>query len=140
MVNDIVDGVVSILFKKYGITVYKNKIPQNFREPCFFVKVLTHSEDRLIGKRYKADTAILIQYIDDENTPDTRRLYTVLQDLDTLTEVIELKNYGQLRSYKRKGEVTDGNIQYQAYFSYFGYKYNETDKMEELQFKGGIKN
>lgn len=62
-VNTIRDGVIQTLsFLFPGMDVYGEKIKQGFEAPCFFVKLLTGSQDKELGRRYSRSYAFDIHY------------------------------------------------------------------------------
>lgn len=47
------DGVVLALSEMYpDLNIYDEEIPQGFKSPCFFVKLLTMSQDQELGRRH----------------------------------------------------------------------------------------
>ena len=49
------------------IPIYGEEVPQGFKEPSFFVKILTGSHDREFNVRYKRSYSFNIHYFEETN-------------------------------------------------------------------------
>ena len=62
MINQLKDAIATKLFANYpNYTNYTNKVPQGFKEPCFFISSLEPNEQRVLSKRYLKRCPFVIQ-------------------------------------------------------------------------------
>ncbi|MNV23495.1 hypothetical protein D3C71_1145080 [compost metagenome] len=62
-VDKILGGVILALSNLFpGRDVYAEKIPQGFEAPCFFVKLLTGSQGKELGRRFRRSHAFDIHF------------------------------------------------------------------------------
>ena len=140
MINMLMNAITKELKDRFGNKVYKNKIPQGFEEPCFFVRTVSNIETQVIDNRYKGVTVFEISYISDENKMDATETQKVISALNPLMDFITLENGDILRGYNRKTEVQDGNFHSFVQFTYFGYREKpDAQKILEMEHKGGLK-
>lgn len=86
MLNDI---MISIADKLSGIsqaTIYTEKVPQGFNEPCFFILASSVNQLKDTGGRYKLDYNMIVQYFplskdspNEENADMAEQLYSLLE-------------------------------------------------------------
>lgn len=132
-INDLRTGINQVLDTRFpNITIYGEEIKQGFEEPCFFIKILSSSQDKEIDKRYKKNISFDIHYFSDKEDVNSNcndmvdRLYELLEYIP-----IGNKIYG---STKASHEVVDGVLHFFLQFNYHVIKdVGEIPKMEKLK-------
>lgn len=90
-VNDVKNGVVSILVQNFpppAYAVYGEEIKQGFEEPCFFVKFLSGSQDRELGRRHKRHHSFDIHYFPESKTGANEEIANIIELLYGLLEYV----------------------------------------------------
>lgn len=136
-INNLTDAIIKQLDEKIpGITAYDEKIRQGFKEPCFFIKILTSGQDKELNNRYKKHVVYDIHYFSDKEEINTDcnnmadRIYEVLENVN-----VKGKLY---RANKMTHEITDDVLHFNLQFDYHVVKSSqETPKMNKL--KVGVK-
>ena len=65
---DIRQEIINKLDSLYpDIPIYGEEIPQGFEEPSFFIKILTGSQKKEVGRRYKRSITVDIHYFASSN-------------------------------------------------------------------------
>lgn len=138
MLNDILNAVTRRLSELFGenYTIYTDKAGQEFRKPCFFVRISETSERPMIGRRYFRRTGIAVQYLAIEES--SREENQVLDILMEGMEAITLENGRQLTGTNRKSGTEEGIATFYVNYDQFIVKEKEETPMEELEMKGGI--
>lgn len=64
MINDIVNGVSKCLRDEFGdeFKIYVENVEQGLHEPCFYVKIVNNTIDRLVGERYLLNVKFDVMY------------------------------------------------------------------------------
>jgi hypothetical protein len=122
-----------------SFNIYGEGIKQDFQEPCFFVKILSSSQDKEIHRRYKRNLSFDIHYFSDKEdiNSDCNNV------ADTLFEVLEYVTVGNnlYRSSNLNSEVVDGVLHFFLQFNYHVLKQIEAAvKMNKLTQEVGLKN
>lgn len=103
---DIRAEIISQLDEFYPkIPIYGEEIPQGFKEPSFYVKVLNGQQEKEVGRRYKRLISIDIHYFSTSNKEAERIAANLYEQMETLKE----KN---IRCSKMKHEVSDKVIHF----------------------------
>lgn len=136
-INDLTIGISQALEKNVqNTTIYVEKIKQDFKEPCFFIKVLTSSQDKDLNVRYKKHIVYDIHYFSDQ-----KNLNTDCNNMtDKLYEILEYINVdGSLyRANKMTHEIVDDVLHFNISFDYRVIK--EVEKPAKMQkLKVGVK-
>ncbi|MEA4972923.1 MAG: hypothetical protein VB119_07040 [Candidatus Metalachnospira sp.] len=86
MLNDIKMGIADKLSGISQATIYTEKVPQGFNEPCFFIVVSSVNQLKDTGGRYKLDYNMIVQYFpqskdlsNEENADMAEHLYSCLE-------------------------------------------------------------
>ena len=64
MLNSIVDAVSVVLNEEFGdeYEIYGEEVEQGFKEPCFFINIISASIRRYPGNRYLRHAALCVQF------------------------------------------------------------------------------
>ena len=137
MIYEVIEAISGKLAEKYNYDVHVEKMPQDFDEPCFFIKLIDSDEDQLIDNRYYRKNAFDVAYFNDGNNKD---LYKKANELTDILEYVKLENGDLLRGLGRKSEVVDGVLHFIVSYDYTVMKPREKQAlMEELKIKGGVR-
>lgn len=138
MIYEVVDAIAARLAKNYDYDVHINKLPQDFEEPCFFIKLISNDENQLVDNRYYRKNTFDIAFFHENNNVD---LYKKTDELTDILEYVRTENGDLLRGINRKSEIADGVLHFITSYDYTVVKPKETQPlMEELKIKGGINN
>lgn len=137
MIYEVMDAIAGKLSSKYDHPIHVEKIPQDFEEPCFYIKLITSDEKQFVDNRYYRNNAFDVAYFNDNNNKD---LYGKVDELTDLLEYVKLENGNLLRGTGRKNEITDGVLHFIVSYDYTVIKPREKQPlMEELKIKGGVR-
>jgi len=143
-IDDVKKGIVKKIntFRDKTTTeIYSEEIPQNFKEPCFFIKEIRSSQNRELGNRYKRGHFYDIHYFPNPKSSrknqELRDIAEILYDQMEYIEVAGKLTMGQDMNH----EIIDGVLHF--FVKYPIYLYKETESipsMGSLDYKGGVKN
>lgn len=137
MIYEVIEAIAGKFAEKYDYDVHVEKMPQDFKEPCFFIKLVNSDEDQLIDNRYYRKNAFDVAYFNDGNNKD---LYKKANELTDILEYVKLENGNLLRGTGRKSEIVDGVLHFIVSYDYTVLKPREKQAlMEELKIKGGVR-
>lgn len=88
MVSNIISAISTAIYEEFGdgYEVYKDKVKQGLKEPCFFITCINPITTHFMGKRYKRDNQFCIQYLNERETYVER--YEVLNKINNLLEYL----------------------------------------------------
>lgn len=138
MTNKIKEAVATKLFSNFpNYTNYTNKVPQGFKEPCFFISTLQPNETRVLSGRYFKKTPLVIQcFPGGDNKIDT--LTDVAEILYTELEFIEIENK-KIMGTKLNYQIIDDVLHFFVNYNFHVYRVpinpEETDFMEVLNLE-----
>ena len=143
IIDDVRKGIMKQIntFRDKDTTeIYSEDIPQNFKEPCFFIKEVRSSQTKELGKRYKGGHLYDIHYF---SNPDSNSKNQDMRDMAEIMyghmEFIEVNNkltMGQELNH----QIVDGVLHFFVKYPLFLYKeMPEIPSMENLYQKGDIK-
>lgn len=142
MIEGIIAGIINAIKTEFGAAykVYDEIPEQGLKEPCFYVKFVTPTTTRAVGRRFKKSYVFNITYFPkDTDNPNAEcigiveQLFAALQDIvaDGITVHADAEITGQF---------VDGNLQVKV-----GYTVpamlgeGKVDNMELLKQRLGIK-
>lgn len=142
-IDDVRKGIMKQIntFRDKDTTgIYSEDTPQDFKEPCFFIKEVRSSQTKELGNRYKRGNLYNIRYFPN---PDSNSRNQEMRDIAEIMyghmEFIEINNklaMGQELNH----QIIDGVLHFFVKYPLFLYK--EMPKipyMENLYQKGDIK-
>nr|WP_326498371.1 hypothetical protein [Clostridium brassicae] len=110
-------GINNVLDKEFpNITIYNEKIEQDFEEPCFFVKILSSEQDKELNIRYKKNVFFDIHYFSDKEDINSDCLNMADKFYDLL-EYVQV-NDNLYRATNMTHEVIDGVLHFFLQFNY----------------------
>ncbi|WP_407647659.1 phage tail terminator family protein [Clostridium brassicae] len=116
-INDLRIGINNVLDKEFpNITIYNEKIEQDFEEPCFFVKILSSEQDKELNIRYKKNVFFDIHYFSDKEDINSDCLNMADKFYDLL-EYVQV-NDNLYRATNMTHEVIDGVLHFFLQFNY----------------------
>jgi hypothetical protein len=132
-IDDLKIGINQVLDKEFpNITIYAEKIEQDFEEPCFFIKVLSSAQDKELNRRYKKNISFDIHYFSDGEDVNSD-----CSDMaDKLYEVLEYIQVGNslYRATNMTHEGIDGVLHFMLQFNYHVLReVEEVPKMQTLK-------
>ncbi len=134
MGNDMITGIIEKLRATFGdkITIYVDEEKQELNEPCFFVRILSVSQELVIRNRYRRVYSLDIEYHPEERDKVARELESVAE---TLLMELEYINIGDnlTRGTDIHYEVQDGVLHFFIDFDFFVFKVlDQEEYMETL--------
>jgi hypothetical protein len=89
MLNKIVDGISIKLSQVFSDSyeISSEKVEQGFKEPCFFIKLLSDNSRPLLGNRYSFSVSVNIRYHSDKHDVNedmnsvAMKLYSALESI-----------------------------------------------------------
>ncbi|AEG59587.1 phage tail terminator family protein [Desulforamulus ruminis] len=140
MLNKIVDAIGFKLGQAFGdeFTIYSDTEEQGVTAPCFFIAVLSPSQQPVIGRRYFKKHPFDIHYY--PQGPDKQR--EINDVADSLKEVLAyITTDGHLLAgTKMHHQVLDGILHFYVEYNLFVLKQMEPDEtMGELTIHGTVK-
>ena len=142
MVNSIIDGISIKLGEVFGenIDIYSESIKQGFKEPCFFIKTVSTSEDKMLASRYFRNNSFDIHYFPSENSEKNKEMLNIAEDLYLNMEFISLVNGDELYGHKLKHEIIDDVLHFQINYDMFIKKPStKLDNMENISLSQNTK-
>lgn len=142
-IDDVRKGImikINSFRDKNTTQMYDEKMEQNFKEPCFFIKELKSNQNREFGNRYKRGHFYVIHYFSDPDSEsknqDMRKMAETLYDNLEYIEVSGKLVMGQDMNH----EIIDGVLHFFVKYPFFVYKETEPiPTMETIYYEGGIK-
>lgn len=138
MVNDLIDGIVIKIDSIFGddSIIHTKSVEQDFKEPCFYVKLLRASQRQILNNRYYLEHSFDVHYYPGTADKNTEMYDTAskLAGLEYITSGGDLK-----RGTKMNYETVDGVLHFYVQYNYFAYlTQEEVDKMQTLSVHNGI--
>lgn len=113
MINCLVNSLSKYLKDKYNVYIYVDDIPQDFKQPCFYVGVLQTAKTELVGDRYILNIPIDIQYFNDENLEKKREMRQIADELFNDLRFLTLVDYGGLiQGYNCHFDIIDNVLHF----------------------------
>lgn len=137
-INSVIDAIAVKLHEAFddGYTIYDDAVPQNFREPAFFILLLEPNLSKLIGNRYLNTLPFDIHYFGQ----GSRDAYAVLEKLMVEMEFITCTNGDMLHGTKMNGHYEDGVLHFFVNYNFHVLKVTEReDSMEGLSINGSLR-
>jgi hypothetical protein len=109
MVDDIVLGIaekVRTVYAQEDYKLYTESIEQGFKEPCFFVQLITQEQTQRLGNRYREVYSFDVMYFPTENGNENEESHNVSAELYELLEYITV-NGDLIRGIKLNSRVQE---------------------------------
>lgn len=137
-INSVIDAISIKLHGTFGdeYTIYDDAVPQNFKEPAFFILPLEPNLSKLIGNRYLNTLPFDIHYFG----KGSRDAYTMLEKLMIEMEFITCTNGDLLHGTRMSGHYEDGVLHFFINYNFHILKVTEQeDSMEGLSIEGSLR-
>lgn len=133
-------------YSKDNIHIYDEDIPQDFKEPCFYISVLNTSKTNLLKERFILNIPVVVQYFPNNKSKDKKaeinnKIMELLELLKAVklfeideTDQTKLKEVGMLNGFNINSEVVDNVLSFFVeYKPTLRRKPEEIGIMEELE-------
>lgn len=139
-VNSIRSGVIIALSDLFpAMDIYGGAIREGFEAPCFFVKLLSVTQDRELDRRYRRSYSFDIHYFPGGTDPNEEAHGMAEQLYDKLRQ-IEVDG-ALYRGTGMNHEVVDGVLHFFVDFNFMVYSEKPPGvKMQTLKQEGYLKN
>lgn len=129
MINDIIDGIAVKLHQAFGseYTLYKEDIPQGFKEPCFSILHLQSDNTGKLPVRYLRHNAFDIHFFPKNTNEKKSEMYRIGECLFLALEYIYVLD-NLVRGNKMRYEIVDGVLHF--FVNYDVYVKKQTDEEE----------
>lgn len=140
-IDDVRKGVIAKIasFKEANTPIYGEGIPQNFKEPCFFIQVIRTSHVQELGYRYNRQHLIDVHYFPKPGNNINEQMLMMAEKLYSELEYIEVNNK-LTRGDNMHHKVVDEVLHF-----FVGYDFTvkkpvaDISNMENLYQKGELK-
>jgi hypothetical protein len=138
VVNNIINGIVIKIDSLFGnnTIIYTEEVEQEFKEPCFYVKLLRASHRQILNNRYYLEHSFDVHYF-----PGTADKNAEMFDTATKLSALEYITIGGslVRGTKINYQTVDGVLHYFVNYNYYAYlSKEEAEKMQTLSVHNGI--
>nr|WP_313506874.1 hypothetical protein [Brevibacillus laterosporus] len=135
-INDVRNAVMSAIKKAYPTAkVYGERLPQGFKEPCFFVLMLEGSQDKELDRRYKRFHPFDIHYFTSSNS----ERYEVAEKLTDILGLIEMQGK-PIRGTKMRHTIVDDVLHFFVDYNFYVLRPKPVVlTMQKLMIEGGLK-
>ena len=108
MINSIIDGIATKLYQEFGdsYSIYKEKIPQGFQEPCFAILHLLSNSEAKVPDRYLRRNTFDIHFFPTPGQDEKNEMYRVGECLLLALEYINCLD-NLIRGTKMRYEIVD---------------------------------
>ena len=134
MINDIIDGIASALNKAFGAkcTIYKDDVPQGFKEPCFYIKHLLGENVPYLTGRYLKRNRFDIHFFPSKSNREKTEMYEVADNLQFALEYINVLD-NLFQGTKMTTEIVDDVLHFfVSYDRFVGVQETEQPHMKTL--------
>ena len=127
------DGIISKL-STLNIRIYDETVKQGFKEPCFFVKFLVNTHEKIKTNRYiRYNTLELLYFSDKEDSKQdydemSEKLNDLLEYIYIESEEINIRASGEITS-----EVKDDVLHISVDYNYHLVTLDDKKKMKNLE-------
>lgn len=139
--QSIVQGIIDALRSEFGAdyTYYANKVPQNFKEPAFYVRQVSASMDHIRGRRYFRRGLFRIVYFADERKTPEQEMNAVADRLYPVLEYIKMDG-DLIRGTDMEHETENEELHFTVHYDIFLLRSRpKAPPMEKLELNVGIK-
>lgn len=139
MLKTIVEAIAMKLDADFaGVTIYTEEIKQGFHEPCFFIKVLPTSIERVVGVRHFLKQSFDVHYFPSESGGNTEIFDTIEKLKDSLEIITAGSNL--IRGSKLHFETVDGVLHSFVNYDFHVIKVvTPEEPMEEITIESNTK-
>jgi len=111
-VNDVINAVSGQLAEHFpNMPRYGEEIKQGLNAPCFFIKLLSGSQTREVGRRYYRTQMMDIHYFPNPAKDQNEDAWDMAERLNDILEYIPFGS-GVFRGSRMRGEIVDGVLHF----------------------------
>lgn len=134
MTNSVVKGIAQALDAEFGEdhTIYTESIKQGFKEPCFFISLVSSSNKTALGNRRFSENLLCVQYFPKDEQRGNEECFEVMDRLVKCLKYITVDG-DLVMGRKMNGELTDGFLSFFVNYDYYTYLPEELTEMGELE-------
>ena len=141
MLNDIINGISNAIYNEFGqkYKIYKEKVEQGLKEPCFSILCVSPTIKKGLGNRYEKNNSFCIHYFS-ESKNFRQECMEVFERITDCLEYITVSGDLVRGLNIRAEEVTDDGIMH-IFVDYNIpiFKVSEETKMQSLSQKTEVK-
>lgn len=153
-------GICNQIYTKCNCEIYTEKIPQGFKEPCFFIETVNTTQRRIGYNRYERRQSFCIHYfpknphnignigevedveqylnIEEDVLPPINQCLEMAESLYTLLENIKINGNG-CRGTNMNHSISEEVLHFNVDYNYHLLVEKEEPIMKNLNQKGGLK-
>ena len=134
MIVDINKSIVRKLLSLYpNITIYDEKVPQNFKTPSFFISTYDQDYNKRLNNKYKSTINYDISYFPND-------IYKNNEMYEVRTTLLrEIRDLDQFRGLNIKSNITDDVLHIMFDVNYSEMKISDEIKMQNIKVNENIK-
>lgn len=126
MINGIIGGIGKALKNEFEeeYMIYTEGIPQDFKEPCFFIMSIRAAERQFLNRRYKFNQSFVVQYFPKSKKTPNEEMYKIASRATGALERIEQLGTEEstiLRGVDRSYRIIDGVLNLFVDYNFFAY-------------------
>lgn len=140
MINAIISAISASIYDEFGggYEIYKEKIEQGLKEPCFLLNSLSQSSKQFFSARYKKNNLFSIQYFPSTNEVKAE-CNDVAERLNNCLEWIDV-NGDLIRGTNSNSEVQDDILNYSINYNVFTISKSKNDELiSEYSIENDVK-
>lgn len=137
----IVQGIIDALRTEFGgdYVYYANKVPQNFKEPAFFVRQISGSMEPQRGRRYLRRGLYQVTYFAGNRKTQEQEINAVTDRLYPALEYIKMDG-SLIRGTQMEHETEDNELHFSVHYDIFMLRPRpEAPLMQKLELEVGLK-
>lgn len=120
-INEIQNGIASVLFKSFKYPIYIDEIKADAQFPCFVIETLNTEQKHLLDIRYERRNDFDIMFFisdDDYIEAQQEQINPITEDLYFDLEYIPLSDGSLLNGIDMSHRVTDGILHFKVSYEY----------------------
>lgn len=116
----IVQGIIGVLRTEFGgdYVYYANKVPQNFKEPAFFVRQISGSMEPQRSRRYLRRGLYQVTYFAGNRKTQEQEINAVTDRLYPVLEYIKMDG-SLIRGTQMEHETEDNELHFSVHYDIF---------------------
>ena len=120
MILETIKGISRALFNEFGskYAIYKEDIPQNFKEPCFSITHIRGTNDLKLTGRYIRRNRFNVHYFPKKGEHEKEEIYNVIERLFSCLEYINVLD-NLCGGAKMSPEIVDGVLHFFVDYDFF---------------------
>lgn len=134
MIVDINKAIAKKLLSLYpNITIYDEKVPQNFKTPSFFISTYDQDYNKRLNNKYKSTINYDISYFPND-------IYKNNEMYEVRTTLLrEIRDLDEFRALNIKSNITDDVLHIMFDVNYSEIKISDEIKMQNIKVNENLK-